>query len=141
MNGLSASGLADLAGTTTPEVQRLVELGILVARDGTDPFLDTDVQKVRLAAGCEQAGLPMEAIAAAIRRAGCRSPSWRPRRSGAGRGRTYRQVSQDAGVPLDTIGAVLERWGSPGWPVHRLSLISARSAARESASLDRRPAP
>jgi ribosomal protein S6E (S10) len=66
MNGLSASGLADLAGVTEAEVQRLVELGILVPRDGTDPFLDTDVQKVRLAAGCEQAGLPMEAIAAAI---------------------------------------------------------------------------
>jgi hypothetical protein len=26
-------------------------------------------------------------------------------------GRTYRQVSQDAGVPLDTIGAVLEQMG------------------------------
>ena len=50
MNGLSASALADLAGTTTAEVQRLVELGILVPRDGTDPFLDTDVQRVRLAA-------------------------------------------------------------------------------------------
>jgi hypothetical protein len=55
MNGLSASGLADLAGTTTAEVQRLVEFGILVARDGTDPFLDTDVEKVRLAAGLDLA--------------------------------------------------------------------------------------
>ena len=54
MNRLSASGLADLAGTTAAEVQRLVELGILVARDGTDPFLETDVQKVRLAAACER---------------------------------------------------------------------------------------
>ena len=67
MNGLSASGLADLAGTTEAEVQRLVDLGILVARDGTDPFLATDVQKVRLAAACERAGLPMEGIASAIR--------------------------------------------------------------------------
>jgi hypothetical protein len=68
MNGLSASGLADLAGTTAAEVERLVELGILVAREGAGgPFLDTDVQKVRLAVACEQAGLPMEGIAAAIR--------------------------------------------------------------------------
>src|SRR5215218_9389023 len=67
MKELSASGLADLAGVTEPEVARLVELGILVTRDGTDPFLDTDVQKVRLATACERAGLPMEAIAAAIR--------------------------------------------------------------------------
>lgn len=62
MNGLSASGLADLAGVTEVEVARLVELGILVPRDGTDPFLETDVQKVRLAAACEQAGLPMHLV-------------------------------------------------------------------------------
>jgi adenylate cyclase len=114
MNGLSASGLADLAGVTEAEVQRLVELGILVPRDGTDPFLDTDVQKVRLAAGCEQAGLPMEAIAAAIQ-AGRLSFAFleaAPFRRWAVRStRTYRQVSQEAGVPLDTLGAVLESMG------------------------------
>ena len=65
MDGLSASGLADLAGTTVAEVRRLVDLGILVARDGAGPFLETDVQKVRLATACQQAGLPMEGIAAA----------------------------------------------------------------------------
>jgi hypothetical protein len=37
MTALSAAGLADLAGVTEAEVQRLVELGILVARDGADP--------------------------------------------------------------------------------------------------------
>jgi len=71
MNRLSASELADLAGTKAAEVARLVELGILVPRDGPDPFLETDVQKVRLAAACEQAG--------------CHSRSWRRHRSGAGR--------------------------------------------------------
>jgi len=40
-------------------VVRLVGLGILVARDGADPFLETDVPKVRLAAACEQVGLPL----------------------------------------------------------------------------------
>src|SRR5918994_7489431 len=67
MNALSAAGLADLAGVTEAEVERLVELGVLVARDGAGPFLETDVQKVRLATACEQAGLPMDGIAAAIR--------------------------------------------------------------------------
>jgi hypothetical protein len=111
MNGLSASGLADLAGTTTAEIQRLVEFGILVARDGTDPFLETDVQKVRLAAACEQAGLPMEAIASAIR-AGRLSFAFLEaspfRRWAVRSGRTYRQVSQETEIPLDTLGAVLE---------------------------------
>ena len=56
MNGLSAQGLADLAGVTEAEVVRLVELGILVARDGAEPFLEVDVPKVRLAVAYEQAG-------------------------------------------------------------------------------------
>ena len=114
MNGLSASGLADLAGTTAAEVQRLVDLGILVARDGTDPFLETDVQKVRLAAACERAGLPMEGIASAIR-AGRLSFAFleaAPFRRWAMRSRrTYRQVSQETGVPLELLGAVLESMG------------------------------
>src|SRR5215216_4765660 len=117
MNGLSASGLADLAGVTEGEVARLVELGILVPRDGTDPFLDTDVQKVRLAAGCEQAGLPMETIPRPSGRAGCRSRSWRPRRSGAGRcareGPTGRSARRP-GSPWTPWGRCWRRWGSPG---------------------------
>jgi adenylate cyclase len=114
MKGLSASGLADLAGTTAAEVERLVELGILIARDGAGPFLETDVQKVRLATACEQAGLPMEGIAAAIRadRLSFAFLEGAPYRRWAVRSaRTYRQVSQEAGVPLDTLGAVLEAMG------------------------------
>ena len=67
MKGLSASALADLAGVGPAEVERLVELGILVAGDGPDPFGEGDVPKVRLAVACERAGLPMDGIAAAIR--------------------------------------------------------------------------
>jgi adenylate cyclase len=114
MTGLSASGLADLAGVTEVEVARLVELGILVPRDGAGPFRETDVQKVRLAVACEQAGLPMEGIASAIQ-AGRLSFAFleaSPFRRWAVRStRTYRQVSQETGLPLDTIGAVLESMG------------------------------
>jgi adenylate cyclase len=114
MNTLSASGLADLAGVTEAEVQRLVDLGILVARDGPGPFLPADVQKVRLAIACEQAGLPMAGIAAAIR-AGRLSFSFleaSPYRRWAVRSaRTYRQVSQETGVPLELLGTFLEAIG------------------------------
>jgi adenylate cyclase len=114
MNALSASGLADLAGVTAAEVQRMVDLGILVARDGADPFLETDVPKVRLATACEQAGLPMEGIAAAIQ-AGRLSFAFleaSPYRQWAVRSaRTYRQVSQDTGVPLELLGSALEAIG------------------------------
>jgi adenylate cyclase len=114
MNGLSAAGLAELAGASEAEVARLVELGILVPSDGPDPFLASDVQKVRLAAGCEQAGLPMAGIAAAIA-AGRLSFAFLEaapfRRWAVRSGPTYRQVSQDTGVPLDTLVAVLESMG------------------------------
>ena len=114
MNALSAAGLADLAGVTEAEVERMVDLGILVTRDGAGPFLAADVQKVRLATACEQAGLPMAGIAAAIR-AGRLSFGFleaAPYRRWAVRSaRTYRQVSQDTGIPLELLGSALESMG------------------------------
>jgi adenylate cyclase len=111
---LSAAELADLAGVAEAEVERLVGLGILVARGGAGPFLETDVQKVRLAAACERAGLPMEGIAAAIG-AGRLSFAFlelAPFRRWAVRSeRTYRQVSQDTGVPLELLVGALESMG------------------------------
>jgi adenylate cyclase len=114
MDGLSASDLADLAGVSEAEVARLAELGILAARDGDGPFLESDVPKVRLAVACERAGLPMEGIVSAIR-AGRLSFAFLEgtpfRRWAVRSGRTYRQVSRDTGIPLDTLGAALESMG------------------------------
>jgi adenylate cyclase len=114
LGALSAAELADLAGVTEAEIGRLVDLGILVARDGTRPFLATDAQKVRLAMACEQAGLPMEGIALAIR-AGRLSFAFleaAPYRRWAVRSpRTYRQVSQETRVPLEVLHAALESMG------------------------------
>ncbi len=117
MGALSASELADLAGVTEAEVDRMVGLGILVARDSAGPFLAADAQKVRLAVACEQAGLPMDGIASAIR-AGRLSFSFleaAPYRRWAVRSaRTYRQVSQETGIPLATLGSALESMGFAG---------------------------
>jgi adenylate cyclase len=114
VNALTAAGLADLAGVTEAEVRRMVDLGLLVAREGAGPFRATDVRKVRLAAACEQAGLPMEEIASAVR-AGRLSFAFLES-STYGRwalqsARTYRQVSEESGVPLDTLAGVLEAMG------------------------------
>jgi class 3 adenylate cyclase len=114
MSALSASELAALAGVTKAEVDRLVGLGILVARDGAGPFLETDVQRVRLATACEQAGLPMDGIASAIRvgRLSFAFLEASPYRRWAVRSaRTYRQVSQETGVPLEVLGGTLESMG------------------------------
>src|SRR5262245_40237886 len=114
MEGLSAAEVADLAGVTGAEVERLVELGILVSRDGPGPFRETDVQKVRLAVACERAGLPMEGIASAIR-AGRLSFGFLEaapfRRWAVRSGPTYRQVRQERGRRLEALGAVM---GSAG---------------------------
>ena len=145
MKALSASALADLAGTTAAEVQRMVDLGVLVARDGTGPFLETDVQKVRIAAACERAGLPMEGIAAVIR-AGRLSFAFleaSPYQRWAVRStRTYRQVSQETGVPLDTLGSVLEAMGfarmAPDEPIREdeLEIVPLLQLARSTGILD-----
>jgi class 3 adenylate cyclase len=69
---------------------------------------------VRLAAACEQAGLPMEGIASAIRtgRLSFAFMEAAPYRRWAVRSaRTYRQVSQETGVPLDTLRGALESMG------------------------------
>jgi adenylate cyclase len=114
LGALSAAELADLAGVTEAEIGRLVDLGILVARYSTRPFLATDAQKVRLAMACQEAGLPMEGIALAIR-AGRLSFAFleaAPYRRWAVRlPRTYRQVSQETGVPLEALRASLESMG------------------------------
>ena len=120
MKGLSAAELAHLTGTTAAEVDRMVDLGILMAREGAGPFLETDVQKVLLAKACEQAGLPMEGIGSAIR-AGRLSFAFLEaqvyRRWAARSARTYRQVSQETGMPLELLGRTLEAagfaWSAP----------------------------
>jgi adenylate cyclase len=111
---LSTPELAELAGATEAEVDRMVGLGILVQRDRARPFLATDVQKVRLAKACEQAGLPMEGIASAIR-AGRLSFAFLEaspfRRWALRSAQTYRQVSQETGVPLELLRAALASMG------------------------------
>jgi adenylate cyclase len=145
MNGLSASELADLAGMTEAEVERMADLGLLVAREGPGPFLETDVQKVRLAMACEQAGLPMDEIAAAVR-AGRLSFAFleaSPYRRWAMRSaRTYRQVSQEAGLPLELLGSVLESMGfarmAPDERIREdeLEIVPLLQLARSSGILD-----
>jgi adenylate cyclase len=121
---LTAADLAELAGVTEAEIGRLVDLGVLVARDGAAPFLAIDLGKVRLAVACERAGLPMDGIGAAIR-AGRLSFAFLEdapyRRWAVPTASTYRQMSEEAGIPLDLLRATLESmgfaWTSPDEPI------------------------
>ena len=121
---LTATDLAALAGVTEAEIGRMVDLGVLVARDGAGPFRSTDMRKVRLAMACERAGLPMDGIAAAIR-AGRLSFAFLEaapyHRWAVPSARTHRQVSEEIGVPLVVLRETLEAmgftWTSPDEPV------------------------
>jgi class 3 adenylate cyclase len=124
MEALTAAGLAGLAGVTEAEIGRLVDLGVLVPRDGAAPFLPVDRHKVRLAVACERAGLPMDGMAAAIR-AGRLSFAFMEaapyERWAAPSTRTLRQVSEDSGISLDMLRGTLEAmgfaWTSPDDPI------------------------
>jgi adenylate cyclase len=146
MEALTAAGLAELAGVTEAEVGRLTGLGILVPRDGPAPFRVGDLPKIRLALACERAGLPMDGIAAAIR-AGRLSFAFLEdvpyHRFGVPSDRTFRQVSQDTGIPLEVLRESLEAmgfaWTSPDDPLRddELETIPLVDRAVSSGILDR----
>ena len=124
MEALTGAQLAELAGVSEAEIGRMVDLGVLVAREEAAPFLTIDLRKVRLALACERAGLPMDGIAAAIR-AGRLSFAFLEaspyHRWAVPSDRTYRQVSEETGVPLDVLRETLESmgfaWTSPDEPM------------------------
>jgi hypothetical protein len=113
-NGFSAAELAERAGATEGELERMVTLGILVPRQDDRPFVPSDVQKVRLAKACERAGLPMEGIGWAIQQgrvsfAFLEAPAYR--RWAQRSDRTYREVRREGGVPFEVLRTVLEAYG------------------------------
>jgi adenylate cyclase len=113
-DALTAAGLAALAGVPETEIARMVGVGVLVPREGPAPFLARDVHKLRLAVACERAGLPLNGIAAAIR-AGRLSFAFLEgapyQRWAVPSTRTYRQVADETGIPLDVLRRTMEAMG------------------------------
>jgi adenylate cyclase len=146
MEALTAAALAGMAGVTEAEIGRMVALGVLVPRGGVAPFLAIDRHKVRLALACERAGLPVDGIAAAIRTGRLSfafleaSPY---QRWAVPSGRTFRQVSEETGIGLDTLRETLEAmgfaWTGPDEPVREdeLEVVPLLRHALASGVLDR----
>jgi class 3 adenylate cyclase len=147
MEALTGAQLAELAGVSEAEIGRMVDLGVLVAREEAAPFLTIDLRKVRLALACERAGLPMDGIAAAIR-AGRLSFAFLEaspyHRWAVPSDRTYRQVSEETGVPLDVLRETLESmgfaWTSPDEPMREdeLEVIPVLQMGISTGILDKR---
>jgi class 3 adenylate cyclase len=113
---LSPEELASRAGISAEEVERLVELGILVPRDGSRPFRAVDALKIRVARGCEEGGLPMEGMAEAVR-AGNLSfafvESW-PFEPWSSRGpQTHLELAEEVGLPFEALQRLVEAFGFP----------------------------
>jgi adenylate cyclase len=147
MEALTGAQLAELAGVSEAEIGRMVDLGVLVAREEAAPFLTIDLRKVRLALACERAGLPMDGIAAAIR-AGRLSFAFLEaspyHRWAVPSDRTHRQVSEETGVPLDVLRETLESmgfaWTSPDEPMREdeLEVIPVLQMGISTGILDKR---
>ena len=113
MTWYAGADVAERAGVEPSYVIRLVELGILVPEQ-PDRFSAGDVRRVLMARSLEDAGIPLDDVAAAVRH-GALSFSFF---DAAGYDRfaglateTFQQVSDRTGIPLELLTVVREAIG------------------------------
>jgi adenylate cyclase len=121
-SSFTGAELATRARVAPELVEQLVELGIL----GPAPYGLGDLRRARLVAACEQAGLPLEGIGAAIAD-GRLSLAFLDLLSLAGRaltGTTYAQLCAQEALPMELVQRVHEASGlgrpQPDDPIHPL---------------------
>jgi adenylate cyclase len=109
----SGEKVAEQAGVEPPYLIRLVDLGIL-APEEPDRFSPGDVRRVLMARSLEDAGIPLEEVAAAIQR-GALSLAFLDaasyERFAALAAETFRQVSDRTGIPLELLMIIREAIG------------------------------
>lgn len=105
--------VARTAGVDPVYVDRLVELGILTP-GREDAFSTGDVRRARWVRSWEEAGVPLDGMAAAVRD-GALSFSYLDSsafdRFGGVSGTTFQQLSDETGIPLDLLRVVREAIG------------------------------
>jgi adenylate cyclase len=125
VGGFTREALAGRAGVDVGYVDRLVELGILVAPQPGSLFSEGDVRRVRLVQGLEEGGLPLDGMGAAVRNgvlsfAFLDLPSW-DWYGGFGE-KTYLDLSIESGLGLELLQVIRESMGfarpEPEDPVH-----------------------
>src|ERR671923_72493 len=96
-------------------VRRLVDLGIVPRRDGERPFVPGDIHRIRLAQAFERSGIPLEAIGTAIA-SGHLSVDFVDDmfiHHAPLTGKTFREIAEDLGLPLETMTRLYAMWGLP----------------------------
>jgi adenylate cyclase len=114
---------AERAGVEPRYLVRLVDLGVLVPEE-PDRFSPGDVRRVLMAKSLEDAGVPLDGLAAAIQ-SGALSLDFLDaasyERFTALAAETFRQVSDRTGIPLELLTAIREAIGmAPPSPDDRL---------------------
>jgi class 3 adenylate cyclase len=109
----SRNEAAERAGVEVPYLGRLVDLGILTP-DAQGRFSGGDVRRVLMATSLEGAGIPLDAVADALRR-GALSLDFLDaaayERFAALSGETFREVSERTGIPLALLTVIREAIG------------------------------
>jgi len=132
MRPLSSEEVASRAGVGVEFVRRLSELGALEGRE--DGYGEGDVHRVALLHAWEDAGLSAESILTAVRQGELsfsflETPGWAlPERPD----RTYRELSEQQGVPLTLVLGLHEAIGfqppSPDEPLRQDDLVMVELA-------------
>ena len=104
---------AERAGVEGPYLSRLVDLGILTP-DAQGRFSGGDVRRALMATSLERAGIPLDAVAAAVERGAVSldfldSPAYE--RFAALSGETFGQVSERTGIPFELLTVIRESIG------------------------------
>jgi adenylate cyclase len=114
VEGYGREALAERAGVDVEYVARLHDLGLLDDPGQRSGFSVGDVRRVRLLRGLEDGGLPLDAIATAVRRGDLafrfldlESWDW----YGGFLNKTYAELSRETGIDLDLLGVLREAMG------------------------------
>jgi adenylate cyclase len=114
VEGYSREALAKRAGVEAGYVERLLERGVLDDPGPDSGFSVGDVRRVRMLRGLEDGGLPLDAIATAVRRGDLsfgfldlESWDW----YGGFLSKTYGELSRETGIDLDLLRILREAMG------------------------------
>lgn len=112
---LSRSELAARAGVEEEEIDRLVHAGVLVARETDEaPFLAVDILKIRVVNACEEGGLPIDAMAAAIKEGRLSFAfleTWPFESASARAPQTHAELAAEVGLPFESLRAIVVAFG------------------------------
>jgi adenylate cyclase len=114
VGGFTREELAQRAGVSADDVDRLVELRIISPGDGNSPFSSGDVRRARFVHGLEQGGIPLETVASAVQSGALSfdffdASFWD--RFGGLAAKTYRELSAETGLSLDLLHGIRESMG------------------------------